>query len=554
MIKLLKINWRQRTRGPFAGYVALLPISALIALLHWRLRALMFDDAFIHLRIVRNYALTGHAFFNEGERVMATSSPLWTIVLTALGIWRHVAILSVLESLLLLTCGLLAYSISTEISSATRRAQGRYEVGVQSIGSFAFHIFVGACTMLVLLPSSIGQMESPLAMAFLLGAMRSALGKRIWALPLLACATSTRLELVPLFAVVFVFALSARWSRYSIALAAAIAGSVGLWVHSQFGIFLPNSMHAKSIGYAFSRLEITQQLFAIPVLERPLAITLLVFFVCIVVQFLQARPSREQRYVTWLPILSGALGLMVMCEYVTRKVPIFEWYVPLFWVPILLSLLLYSRQKSSNTWMISILESSRIVSMGLLLLVPLWKGCMLVRAGWQLSPLAIAQEDRQDSARVHEYLTVGSILANSCPSGTLMTSEIGALGWSFQGHIHDAFGIASPRAIAFQPLTSGASVAGIPAAYALETQPDVIVSYSALDAEVQNSHDLKADYKLIALRPTLPSEAIPSMSLGWHKSTHLDIFLREDGNCNLGAAEKALNAAVGPRDMVVGQD
>ncbi len=540
------INEEKRASWPPAGFLLVLPLSALIALLHWRLRGLMFDDAFIHLRIARNYALSGHAFFNDGERVMATSSPLWTIVLTTLGMWHRVTTLSLLEGALLLTCGLLAYSLSAKISFAKRRAPGRLDVGVNAVGSFAFHVFVGACTMLVLLPSSIGQMESTLAIAFLLGAMCSTLGKRIWAVPLLACATSTRLELVPLFAIVFIFALTARWPRYPLAFAAAIAGSVALWVHSQFGILLPNSMHAKSIGYGFSRLEIMQQLFAIPFLERPLAISLLIFFSCIIIQLLQARPNREQRYATWVPIISGALGVMVMGEYVTRKVPIFEWYVPLFWVPILLSLLLYSRQKNANAWMISILEGSRVVSVGLLLLVPLWKGCMLIRAGWQLTPLAIAQEDRQDSARVHEYLVVGSVLQKTCPSGTLMTSEIGALGWSFQGHIRDAFGIASPRAMAFQPLTSGANVGGIPAAYALETKPDLIVSYSALDGEVRDSHNLRAHYRLVELPTALPAESVPSISIGWHKSTHLDVFLREDGSCNVGVVERALNTAVQP--------
>jgi hypothetical protein len=235
---------------------------------------------------------------------------------------------------------------------------------------------------------------------------------------------------------------------------------------------------------------------------------------------------------------------MVMGEYVTRKTPIFEWYIPLFWVPILLCLLLYSRPKSSSLWMIGIVECSRIASVALMLIVPFWKGCMLVRAGWELTPSAIAEEDRQDSARVREYLAVGSALQASCPSGTLMTAEIGALGWSFRGHIQDAFGIATPRAIAFQPLTSGAPVGGIPAAYALEARPDMIVSYSSLDAEVRSNDELKADYRLVALPTTLLADHVPSMATGWHKSNHLDVYLRLNGACPVGAVENALLAAV----------
>lgn len=480
---------------------------------------------------------------------MATSSPLWTILLTALGVWHRLWILPLIESLLLVICGTLAYSISKELSYATSRAQGHVAAGVNSIVPLISHAFVGGCTMLLLLPSSIGQMETPLAIALLLGAMRSTLGKRISVLPLLACAASTRLELIPLFAVVFIFALSARWPRRPLALAAAIILSASLWVHMQFGSLLPNSMHAKSIGYGYTRMEVFQQLFAIRFLERPLTLSLLIFFACIVAQIRYIAPHQKTRYATGFPIVMGALGVIVMGEYVTRKVPIFEWYIPLFLVPILISLLLYSRPKAANSWMTGITECARVVSVALLLIVPLWKGCMLVRAGWQPTPLAIAQEDRQDSARVREYLAVGSVLQASCPSGTLMTAEIGALGWSFHGHIEDAFGIASPRAIAFQPLTSGAPVGGIPAAYALEATPDMIVSYSSLDAEVHSNQRLNTDYSLIALPPTLPADYVPSMSLGWHGSTHLDVFLRKNGTCNVRAVENALTAAVLVNDI-----
>jgi hypothetical protein len=510
---------------------------------------MLFDDAFIQLRIVRNYAIFGQAFFNPQERVMATSSPLWTILLTTLGVWHRLWILSLIEGLLLILSGALAYILSEELYCATRRAEGNVDSGSNSVGPLLSHASVGGCTMLLLLPSSIGQMETPLAIALLLGAMRSVFGRRIWVLPLLACAAITRLELVPLFAIVFIFALSAGWPGRPLALAAAISSSASLWVHTQFGILLPNSMHAKSIGYGFNRMEIIQQIFEIPFIERPLALSFLIFFACIVAQTLYAGRHRELRYAMWLPTLSGAWGLIVMLEYVVRTVPIFPWYIPLVWVPILLSLLLYSRPKPSNLWMMGIVECSRLASLALMLIVPFWKGCMLVRAGWELTPAAIAEEDRQDSARVREYLVVGSVLQTSCPSGTLMTPEIGALGWSFRGHIEDAFGIASPRAIAFQPLKSGAPVGGIPAAYALETKPDMIVSYSSLDAEVRSNDELNADYRLIALPTTLPADHVPSMPLGWHKSTHLDVFLRKNGACSFGGVENALTAAVPANDV-----
>src|ERR1700712_1724280 len=66
-----------------------------------RLSMLVYDDAFIHLRIARNLALTGRAFWNPGERVMATSSPAWTILLAVSGMWKHRELLPWFEAFLL---------------------------------------------------------------------------------------------------------------------------------------------------------------------------------------------------------------------------------------------------------------------------------------------------------------------------------------------------------------------------------------------------------------------------------------------------------------------
>src|SRR5512133_1972289 len=48
-----------------------------------RLFRLPYEDAFIHFRIARNLAETGQPYFNVGERVMGSSSPLWTVLLAA---------------------------------------------------------------------------------------------------------------------------------------------------------------------------------------------------------------------------------------------------------------------------------------------------------------------------------------------------------------------------------------------------------------------------------------------------------------------------------------
>lgn len=59
-------------------------LFAALAALHLRLMSYAFDDAYIHIRIAQHLLTSGQPYFNLGEPVMASSSPLWTLVLAAL--------------------------------------------------------------------------------------------------------------------------------------------------------------------------------------------------------------------------------------------------------------------------------------------------------------------------------------------------------------------------------------------------------------------------------------------------------------------------------------
>ena len=67
---------------------------------------------------------------------------------------------------------------------------------------------------------------------------------------------------------------------------------------------------------------------------------------------------------------------------------------------------------------------------------------------------AIAAIAALDAAPFALIFGGGTALARACPSATLMSSEIGALGDAFPGEILDAFGLATPAAIR-HPVASG---------------------------------------------------------------------------------------------------
>jgi len=514
--------------------------------LHFRLRTLIFDDAFIHLRIARNLQAYGIAFFNPGERVLTTSSPLWTTLLAVLKVPGHLWLLPLIEATSLTACGVLTYllclKVLTESVPAIRQVIGRIPpIAVHAI------IFAGTAAtlaMLIVLPSALGQMETPLAMALLLGSAFLFVQGRATGLIPLALASCTRLEHLPLFFASWIVAAAFHARRAALFASLGIMLGFALATYAQFGMFLPNSMRAKSIGYGYFRMDIVRQLFDIPFLEIPLLCCLSVFLISMIADKVFCfRLLKHSRSIP-VPAIAGLWALVVMAEYVTRHTPIFEWYKPIIFLPMLLCFLLYRAASSAWLPLRAALELARLFGIVLLILVPAWKGAETVKAAAQNTAIPRFSADHGDSGRVQEYLVVGRVLHETCPSGVLMTPEIGTLGWAYQGYISDAFGIATPRALVFQPLHSGAPVGGVPAKFAAELLPDIIVSYTALDVEVRADAVLMYEYDLVQLPVALSGYRGISGQPGWHDSTHLDVMLRKGGVCPIPAVETALYAAM----------
>src|SRR5712692_2540162 len=89
-------NWARTGEGPAPPSISPKPIGprlsvmaatvfvctvGLMGYINWHFRFDLGDDAFIHLRIAHNFLQTGHPYFNPGEHVMVTSSPVWTLLL-----------------------------------------------------------------------------------------------------------------------------------------------------------------------------------------------------------------------------------------------------------------------------------------------------------------------------------------------------------------------------------------------------------------------------------------------------------------------------------------
>jgi hypothetical protein len=438
-------------------------------------RSLATDDSYIHRRIAEHYASTGFAWWNAGERVMGTSSPLWTILLALLfKISARIDIaLPLLEAVLVGIASGLAASLAGRLCQP---ALGKPENNTREVlAKLGAGLVTGAC----LLDSAVGQMETPLAICLLLGGLRLLSGReKPWhlngratlGLALLVLATLTRLELglyVLLLATALIISKRATLLTFAAGLATALIGC--LWMLHQFGTVVPNTIAAKSAAY--TRIPVVEVLRCFN-MSRLGAVLFAALLICLIATVWRNQRDDVSAAAISLTIGGAALGML----YVFRGVLVFPWYIPLVTVPLGLGIWLIAA--TSRNWQVQAVS----------LLLFLWVLRFGAGADKHLTFEAITGHTPGDglrdlqAARVHEYLLLGSSLNTACSNGTLLTSEIGGLGYSYHGKVLDGLGLVTPEAIAYHPLrfpedsptgTEGA----IPPRFARATLPDLIVTY-----------------------------------------------------------------------------
>lgn len=448
----MTFSLRQR-RTVLSALIALLTIAYLACVM--RLVNIAEDDAYIHRRIAMHLLQTGHAEFNAGERVMVSSSPLWTLLLAAAG-----ALLGTHNPVPWLELpALLAACTAAFLLVADECAEG----GV-------FHAFLPAIAFVLAafaaFPSTMEQMETPWAIALMLGGCLGIARRRDWGMPLLVLACFTRYECV-LMALLGAGFLTRRrrWTRTSFLLSAGLCAAGIVWLLAQYGTLIPNTVAAKSRVYILSFGQ------SAAMLGGSKLVLALVFGLLAVFLWTRYRvPRKDMESFAGTALVS--FGVALTCLYVLKKTFIFPWYLQLVWIPLLVGVLLWTARAGRMQALAGALTA-------VLLVLPFARSDAALMVGVLRGKPG---NTFAGGARVHEYLNIGEALQQSCPSGSLMTAEIGGLGWTFHGEILDGVGLASPDALRFHPMRvpqerSNGSTGEIPAGFVHEKRPDLIVSY-----------------------------------------------------------------------------
>ena len=497
----------------------------------YRDRALAADDAYIHRRIAEQYAVTGHAWYNSTEKILGTSSPLWTILLAlSYRLFGHFDLLvPILEAMAVGAATTIAALLALRLDEQKKMGNNP-NFGVKVLGA-------SFITWMCLLDSAVAQMESPLALALLLTGFLLLTKERRTdslhlsahaGLALIVLSILTRLEFMVFALLATIFLLwSRRWQKETFALAGAVALSGCLWLYHQFGTIVPNTISAKARAYCHIRLADVLNNFALTPIRLPLFFSLLL----ILGWMISKRYLSVSSSIGYIMALGG---LILGSLYAINRTLVFPWYVPLVVLPFTLGM-----------WLIYIDQSERIPQLISIILV---LGGLRISVGQNRHLLQEALLGHRpvdglwdaQAARVHEYLRVGSALNDICPGGKLLTSEIGGLGYSFHGYISDGLGLVTPEAVQYHPLhfpedSPSHNDAAIPPRFAAALKPDLIVTYNIMGEAIINKA-FSMGYTDLQLPPFPAEDYVPA---GYYLGS-MHVLVRKDGVCPVFGVEDAL--------------
>jgi len=462
-------------------------LFSLVLVVHLRLRNQAFDDAYIHFRIARNFVDSGVPYFNPDERVMASSSTGWTIVVAGL-------FLLIKNPLVILFLNAIAtVSGAVVFSCALSNKWDRFIYAIMYIG--------------LMLPVSIGLMETPLTLLLVSISYFLFIREKPFALAIFGILPFFRLELTFLSVIFLLYALiSKKFTRkQTIFIPLFTAIPFLIFDLTFFHTIIPNTVYAKTAGYTLD--HITSFLMAFAELIPGTNIRNIFFFIL----FVPPTVFWGWRNRDWLSRPERLLllsGLVIIIFYTVGKTFIFEWYGPLYSILILIPAAKGFLQSRKLPALISFIVYTlpTLFSFGNTIVPALANPTSFHLASFE--------------ARVPVYIEIGRRLYQKYPDASLMTSEIGGLGWGFEGYVFDGFGLASPDAIHHHTDDTG-NVGIIPLSYIKEKNPEIIVSLSIFIRDFMDS-PLMGSYK------NLPVNIFPDGENKIWGDTKIDVFVRSD--------------------------
>lgn len=419
-----------RKRLYYKPGLLLLYILGVTGLLYWALSSHAYDDPFITYRYARQLA-QGHGFvYNPGERVLSTTTPLFTLILAAgWFIWPDLPHLANLIGCFSLALG----GLCLWLVARTWKQPAAGWAGLLLYPTFP------------LLLQTLGS-ETPLYLAFCLGAIATYAGRRYrWTALLAALAVLTRGDGILVALVLSLHYLLMVRNRIPWAALGIFAGITAPWFLFSwlyFGSPLPATLAAKQ---AQGSMAISQR-FAVGLgtIAKPYmnswAYWLEAFLVILGLVYLLWRARKFGIILTWTILYFVAYSVLGVSRYFWYYAPLVPGWVALVGVGVEGVAELgrtLSGVKITAPFNVNIGHKS--VILGLLVCLPFW--AYQSRQAHQIGT--------QVDSRVAIYQSIGSWLRWNTPvSASVGALEIGIIGYYDDRRMVDFAGLIQPEVAA----------------------------------------------------------------------------------------------------------
>ena len=433
------------------------------------------DDAYITFRYARNL-LEGHGFvYNPGERVLGTTTPLYTSLLVGLALisgWRDFPALATIVNALAGTVSvLLLYHLG-------RCFSGRREVGGAVALLWALAPYAVTFT--------VGGMETEVTIALLLAASYAHLKGHSRAMAALsALAFLARPDTVLLTGLLWLDLILARrripWQEGGIAL--VLLAPWLIFGTLYFGSPFPHSVAAKSVAYRLpegAALVRLLQHYATPFFEHnvlpPIGVLIAVAFyvaLCALGGIFAVRHNRR----SW-PLI--AYPFLYFAVFAIANPLLFRWYLspP---VPFYILLIVTGAWRLANDVCRAVFKQRPEAVSRLTFVLVVLAAMALTLNAWSLQPDHGSDRPAPEMAWFKLELLYAEaadiVNQHAQPGDTLGAGDIGVLGYRTGLPILDTVGLVTPETTGYYPADPGIYVItyAIPADLMLALDPDFIV-------------------------------------------------------------------------------
>ena len=519
-----RFNATGHRHGSFVAASILIVAIAWATYVHWTAPQLPFDDAFITFRYVLNLTDGKGPVYNEGQRVLGCTAPLYLLVLTAL----KISFSSVTIPSLAICFNAIPYAVT---------GLGAYLLLRHATG-IRWFAALGAASLIVnpvLLAWSIGGMESSLFTALMLFAILAAARRRaIWLGLLIGLACLTRPEGILLLPIALIALI--RSKRALLITAATFALAVGPWIlfaWMYYGSPIPLSVIAKSKplypippGYALWSLIVMFEEWVTAQSLRQLGQLRTVLVLDLVLASTGAALVHKGSRARWA-WGTGLLFWAFVALYYFGNPKIFPWYLPPIFVSAAVVVL---AGLPAGACLLAAWARRQERALLARYAVPVTLGVTLT-----VLAMATVESYRKPGSvslttsdpirlRIHAYRQAAEMLNRICSeTDTVATPEVGALGFYCKARILDACGLVSPEALAFLPVPphqrQNATIGAISTDFVRYTRPDYVVTML-----VFASHSLARSEWFVANYDMIGKIPLPKMC--WDSKTVL-IFKRK---------------------------